>query len=165
MDLIRRVGRTVRFVVMWLGVVMCVLLLCGWLSSGWLSGRVDVRSFPSTGQRTVGVRVSEGGVSVHEFVNPGDVSWTLLPDGWSFGKVPDAPRLLHWFRFRDASYGLITGWEFFVPLWIPLLLCVLLTTLTWYRGYPRPGYCICGYSLAGIVKSRVCPECGQSRVS
>lgn len=163
MDSTRGIGRTLTLAMMWLGIALCVVILSGWLASAWWSGGLAVRSFPASGQRSVGVYVLEGGVSVRELVNPGDISWTLLPDGWSFRRARDAPRLRYWFNFRDASFGLIKGWELFVPLWAPLLLCGMFTVLAWRRVRNRPGYCPCGYSLAGLAMSGVCPECGRGR--
>lgn len=53
MDSTRGVGRTLTLAMMWLGIVLCVVLLCGWLASARWSGRLDVRSFPASGQRSV----------------------------------------------------------------------------------------------------------------
>jgi hypothetical protein len=60
------------------------------------------------------------------------------------------------------------AWSVYVPLWAPLALSLLLTTLAWRwdsatRRRERVGRCSkCDYSLAGLGRDSVCPECGAA---
>jgi hypothetical protein len=53
------------------------------------------------------------------------------------------------------------GVSVFLPLWIPVLACLLPWAIVWQRNRPpAPGRCgRCGYDLRGSTTS-VCPECG-----
>ncbi len=59
-----------------------------------------------------------------------------------------------------------TDWFFLVPLWCPLLVSFVSTTLAWRldtlaRRRARLNNCPkCNYDRAGIGKDAVCPECG-----
>lgn len=75
-------------------------------------------------------------------VNEGSLRW--LPT-WGTDNV----------RLRQAIR--FTG---YLPLWIPLLICIVATVVVFRRTRAVPGGCGgCGYDLTGNV-SGVCPECG-----
>lgn len=53
----------------------------------------------------------------------------------------------------------------YLPLWIPLLLCIVATIVIFRRTRMTPTGCgACGYDLTGNV-SGVCPECGERVVN
>lgn len=60
----------------------------------------------------------------------------------------------------DPGDKLIT----YIPLWIPLLLTAIPTTVLWFRGRDHPpGRCRAyGYDLTGATPGP-CPECGKPR--
>jgi hypothetical protein len=51
-------------------------------------------------------------------------------------------------------------WDINVPLWAPLLLCLVWAADAW-RGERMPGACRCGYQLEGLAAQGRCPECGR----
>src|SRR5262249_44817741 len=55
----------------------------------------------------------------------------------------------------------VGGWDFFLPLWIPVLLAILPSLwIRWMAAAGPPSRCaICGYDLAGNTTG-ICPECG-----
>ncbi len=52
------------------------------------------------------------------------------------------------------------------PLWGFAVLFAAAGAWLYYRSRrPLPGYCLCGYDLAGITHDAPCPECGRTRTS
>lgn len=99
-------------------------------------------------------------------VDPNDHSrhQGFLKPGWSFLRIPRAPRIIQWPTFEHhLTYGAQHRY-LVVPLWIPLLPLLLLAALLIYRDRTRriPGFCHkCGYNLQGNTTGR-CPECGHA---
>ncbi len=52
----------------------------------------------------------------------------------------------------------------FVPLWMPILVCLALGCALAFRHRHPPGTCTtCGYPLSGLPRGAPCPECGRAR--
>lgn len=92
--------------------------------------------------------------------------YTQQADGFCFGRG-------HWnwsqdwlpdYRHYSAHFIYQTErWEFYVPLWIPLLLLGIPTAVFWWRDQRYlVGHCQdCGYDLTGNVTG-ICSECGEA---
>ena len=145
-----RLGR-IGWICKWAGLVICLLFAIAWVTS--LFRNV------SLGWQT--------------FVALGDGSLSLFNDN---NVCVTVPFWLHTNPISPRSYGLCVWRGSYdtwlgircygtMPLWIPLLVIAVPTTLLWWRGRRRvpPDHCQqCGYNLTGNV-SGVCPECGARR--
>ncbi len=84
---------------------------------------------------------------------------TSAPHGWVH-RQSVTPRVC-W--LPGTTHGRM-GAGFALPLWIPLVLIALPTSVLWWRDRRGvlPGYCQkCGYNLTGNISGR-CPECGEA---
>ena len=135
-----------RWILKWLGLLVCALLVTGWI--------VSIRYLIRHDSRSVEFILSSG---CAQFTTPNP----LTCGGWavhrkSFDEV----------RFWGETYKVTVGGRVLrsatVPLWIPFLPVAVATVLLWRRKqFPKTAECSnCGYNLTGNV-SGVCPECGQ----
>jgi hypothetical protein len=75
-------------------------------------------------------------------------------------QVPSWGRIL-WWPYAARAFGHL---HIGIPLWLPLGLVSMPTSLAWWRWNRRrgPDLCpACGYDLSGIATG-VCPECGRA---
>jgi hypothetical protein len=121
-----------------------------WVGSIWYR----VAYFSSSG---IVSGVSGGSLLVRQFSSaPGPSQGWYLKRG--------SPRVVLWIDFGPDTTGL-----FFVliPLWLPLLLTLIPTTIAWRldaraRRLAILGRCTqCSYDLAGLPADAPCPECGR----
>ncbi len=154
----------IRKTVKWGGAVVCVLLLGLWVVSGWYEmspcswngcepllrwGCCEFWKFPDQAPSFRGVRIAR-----------------MLP----FLGGDCLPFEVHWdFRRWNAPASKLngSGWAcLVVPLWAPLLLAIIVTSLAWLldtlaRRRAKLGACPkCSYSRTGLAVGGVCPECG-----
>ncbi len=152
---VRRLPK-LRKVCKWTGLVLSVMLLVVWVGSGWyglsckvLSDRLNITFFQH----------GQFGVTCQNTPIEGF-------DGVSFGRIGDGPRLFRTFQWGEYAYTTPQGSVIdtvrcvYVPLWLPLLICIASTACPWYcdRRLSKPGLCKqCSYDMRGL---EVCPECG-----
>ena len=149
----RRRSRLLR-VAKWGGVVVCAVLMATWaVSTRW-------------------VVAYHGSHRSSAVMNGEFVAFWLAEEKvprWWFNRLDDAHST---YGFTLPSYVRSAvllddkttprSTKFSVPIWMPLVLSVGLTTyIIWIDRPPKPGHCPCGYNLTGNV-SGVCPECGRS---
>ena len=101
-----------------------------------------------------------------------DLNWSVrgspMARNWHYGRRWRA-HSPYWLIQRVAVENYVGEFEILVlPLWIPLVLVAIPTSLLWYRDRRRripPGHCShCGYNLKGNVSGR-CSECGRPIVA
>lgn len=155
-----------RRVCMWTGPTLSLLLAAAWGASGWrsdifghdicgcymlvLSTRGEFGLTWTSDKTAAGMLndVVHGNVIVHRLA--GTIHETL------------SQRLIgRWPQWRRGS-GL---WTLTAPYWIPFPLVASASSVLWLRCRTRkPGQCgACGYDLAGLPFSALCPECGAAR--
>lgn len=142
---------------------LCAVLVCGWLLSGWYSLTWDAR-YNFRDRHLVGIELSRGGLSGYWIVDELAMSgWFGKPLMWNSGRATNVPQWRLWFVHRKLfpAGASLSGWQQFIPLWVPLLACGLPTAIFWRRGCVQRDQCVCGYSRAGLVQDAHCPECGQ----
>lgn len=161
-DVPMRRARTLRFL-NWAGLVGCGLIAVLWCMSVLWSVEYG-RAFGMWGGR-IDVANSVMYVTLTDYEGmPGVPSEGLYASYWRILRDRGIAWLPREFYSRG---GVDTGasmdyWVIAFPLWIPLLLLAAMTFILWRRDRrPKPGHCICGYSLRGNVSGR-CPECGVS---
>ena len=128
----------------WVGVVACVLLVCGWIGTSW----------STFGYQTSTVSIGLWGGCFETSVYPAG----LPTQGWFASGHPYEAYWLTRF-FHGRLLGVQTT-HLFVPLWIPLVVVGFVSIALWRHDRRRPpGHCQkCGYDLTGNT-SGACPEC------
>lgn len=147
----------------WICLVLCAILAFTWLVSGWHAVKWNASEYGAQYLSLFSIECSSGGIRVRSLIDKDKLSgWLGPPDGWGWSSVPNGPRWKLGFDYKDSSFGgFFKGWELFVPLWAPLLMCVLLTVVAWRGRDTRSSDCPCGYSRFGLAENACCPECGQ----
>lgn len=113
---------------------------------------------------TTGLQISTYGGTI------GALYWNRTPNlyhpGWVLQR--DRPSWSWRFTISNAIRGTVSGWEVRVPLWLPSMLLLSVTILTFrrysiYARRKRRGLCAsCGYDRSGLSHFNRCPECGAS---
>ena len=147
-------------VVKWAGLILSVLTAAVWaVSLKWALEYNTARITHSVGPSGQfyyrrSFVVSMGGLhAINDASVPRPLGWTT---GTPWTSVP------WWLPCVERNYW-GTGWDWSLPLWVPLLTFATPAALLWRRDRRRipPGHCLnCGYNLTGNV-SGVCPECGE----
>jgi len=136
-----------RRVAKWVGLGLCVAILCLWAVSSWFIISYQAGSgFPNGllhGRVIFGLPIRGGG----SFRMTPRSDFPLLVSTW-------------WDRIGlDWPVSMGRAWE--IPLWMPFAAVAIPTAVLWRRDRrpPRKGHCPhCGYNLKGN-ESGVCPEC------
>jgi hypothetical protein len=86
------------------------------------------------------------------------------PEGWSIraSGTLSSWRSVQFLCWTYVNYGSLVK----TPLWMPPLVFACPSAIMWERRLrrKRQGACVnCGYDLAGLPPSAVCPECGATR--
>ena len=146
----RRAGR-IRRVLKWGGVVISSVVTVAWAVSlycGFGHSKNDI-TIAAVNGHVVCVCVAAIGKSTD--------------GGWFVDRSPASSGSFTWLpgvERRALAVGVIVVYH--LPLWMPLLLIAVPTTILFWRDRRRipPGCCrVCGYDLTGNT-SGVCPECG-----
>ena len=142
----------IRRIAKWSGVVVCVVLVAGWVVSlrwgiAYALGRL--------GRSDLEVSIAWGGINLVRFP-PG--SSRLREGGFEFVRFEGW--MTAWLPMFSSMLG---GSVLFIPMWMPLGAVALPTAYLFHRDRRHPrGHCKqCGYDLQGN-ESGVCPECGRA---
>jgi hypothetical protein len=148
---VRRPSRTIR-IVKWLGTVLCIAIVVGWIAAQW-------QWFLFKTGTPLDLSCAAGYVLVDW--------WSYEEDDRSSYEAMDLPsrmsgstRLGLGLPYLEAN---VFGVRCLVPFWTLLAAAGVPTALLWWldRRNP-PGHCQkCGYELAGNV-SGICPECSTA---
>lgn len=116
--------------------------------------------------RSTQLGFGSGGVWVWE---AGEMDFSLHTSGWHRVDSMSAKwkpqvridRSLPIMSADSSASSVVDGVFVFLPLWIGGAVFAL-PPLVWLARWRRrkPGHCLCGYDLAGIVSEK-CPECGR----
>jgi len=93
-------------------------------------------------------------------------SWSVRPHDnylrvWATAWLPSIEHRIGGIMLNPHDLPMPTT-RLLIPIWIPLVMCLVLLPIGVWRRAPRIDECLhCGYSLIGN-KSGVCPECGSS---
>ena len=142
----------IRKTVKWGGAAVSVLLLVVWVGSGWVWVRWDGSHW--------GAVVQSGVISFLDYRSPVPPEY----QGWTSMVHPHAFPLLWSFQSEAAQFA----YRYSVPLWAPLLTCILPPLIAWRldtlaRGRARVDSCPkCNYDRTGLAAGAVCPECGTA---
>jgi hypothetical protein len=141
---------------MWVGVVVSALLLVAWLGSPFCRlGRYGTVYFSQ-------LLIVDGQLSMGW--DPTQDWWDTMYDNVGYGEWYCEKRRRGKLRWMP-DFGSSTRRRFVdVPLWIPLLVSLAVTSLLWQRTRtPRDAAACtsCGYSLRGLPAGSRCPECGK----
>jgi len=134
------------------GLVLCILLAAGWLTTQ--RRGVFVRVYPNH------LAVSGGGIRYLRYPiaprRPPEVRWMDEP----LDNMHLLPHVVLSKKFLADGSQVGPDWWFDMPFWFLLLPVGVATLLAWRWDRPRPGQCpSCGYDLTGN-ESGFCPECG-----
>jgi hypothetical protein len=141
----------------WVGLLLCLMLVGVYVASGFL--------WNSWGWRTWGWRPYNADLWFNA-EKTGDSRILILENGCLYLYRGDADEdQISWTAHSTAERG-VDLWpeegNTAAPLWMPLLMVAVPTTILWWRDRRRtpPGHCRrCGYNLTGNT-SGTCPECG-----
>ena len=157
-----------RRLAMWIGLCICTLLVTAWLATVPLVGnRMLVIQYDV---RTGLLVLDEGFLGWLRYparTPGGPLTWSVR---WDRTLVPKQARVLGSLGLPtriSVSKGPFTrgGTGFLIPLWLPLALVAVPTSILWYRSRRArllSGHCPnCHYNLTGNT-SGICPECGTA---
>ena len=137
-----------RRIAKWVGLGLCVVILC---LGAWSTTHGLLRGWLSLHSPSRFILITDGQLSVRWGPpwDKHDPGWSIEPHGFSL--VLGTPDF-----YFSSGY-----WSVQLPLWLPLVIVAIPTAILWHRDRPpRKGYCLhCGYNLTGN-ESGVCPECG-----
>ncbi len=143
----RRPSR-LRRVAKWVGLGMCVVILCLWVASFWFIIVCGAGPVLTHGQVIIRPLIRGGGSFIMKPYS--DLPGYVWPRTWWRRSGLVWPR----------TWGPIPGRRGIIPLWMPFCTIAIPTAILWRRDQrPRKGHCLhCGYNLTGN-ESGVCPEC------
>ncbi len=168
-DMSRQLSKPWR-VVKWTGVVVSLLLGCGWACSVFWSvsiGRGHGAFLYVHGPDRATASAGYLYLTYHRY---GDRDWTVeanrISDRWEPDWFERFGLCWRWqFEINDNQrpIGLASGVDLLIPFW---MLCLPVSVATFVLFYldrrPPKGHCRnCGYDLTGN-ESGVCPECGKT---
>lgn len=153
----------IRRISKWTGLVVFVLIVVAWgLSLRWFVRHEQNGLAAGCAHGTVtvvtGSWVGDGGTKVARLTPQ-----TIQTVFDAILATYHANSGFHWPRVTKAgvSHG-VPPTFLFIPLWLPLVVVAIPTSILFYRDHKRipPGHCQeCGYNLTGN-ESGICPECG-----
>jgi hypothetical protein len=145
----------IRKTVKWGGAAVTVLLVVVWIGSGWwtLSWRCS---------SAIGFTVNSGSFMVRCAKQGG--AQGAVNAGWFGGYLESG---LRWWVDWDNTPR---SWAIFVPLWLPAIAALVVTTLAWRldtlaRRRAKLNLCPtkgCDYDRTGLAIGAACPECGKT---
>ncbi len=148
------VRSSLRTTLKWTAAAVTLLLLMVWISTRWW--RLEW-----SGHDNQSVGLQNGRLAII-LLSPPDGATPDITPGFTLTRKSE---FLFWHFDALKSRGDVA---YFVPLWCPTLLALLLTALAWRPDLiahhrARKGLCpSCGYNRAGLAPGAVCPECGAA---
>ena len=148
----------------WVGAVVCALMLTAWLVSVPAFENKSLVFHFSWSEHEI--ELLHGHIRLERSPFPLPIFRSSVRNGLSWSQENYTSSIIYGFVLPfhgeyPASSILI------VPLWLPLLLVAIPTTILWYLDFRRfpPGHCpSCNYNLTGNT-SGICAECGTPLAS
>lgn len=171
-------GRSRAAVLLGLGAALTLAIAALWFASLWLAADLSAGGFSlSLAAGGISLSVTDpppaepGGFDV--WLHRGTAVWwcSWMDQTWNFyvpysaSSPPGSTPAAGGWPPLGAAGTLVRVRELVVPIWMPWLLCLILTLWLWRKcRRAAPGLCArCGYSLAGLPGAAACPECGKGR--